>query len=64
MIKYFTIEDLLKHYLQKKFHILAGKKGMLPWDAFLSFLPFYLVEYITRQVLPIFRTILQDGVRS
>ena len=26
MIKYFTIEDLLKHYLQKKFHILA-KKG-------------------------------------
>ena len=25
MIKYFTIEDLLKHYLQKKFHIL-GKK--------------------------------------
>ena len=53
MIKYFTIEDLLKHYLQKKFHIL-----------FLSFLPFYLVEYIIRQVLPIFRTILQDGVRS
>ena len=42
----------------------AGKKGMLPWDAFLSFLPFYLVEYIIRQVLPIFRTILQDGVRS
>ena len=35
MIKYFTIEDLLKHYLQKKFHILikenkkrpVGKKG-------------------------------------
>ena len=24
MIKYFTIEDLLKHYLQKKFHILYG----------------------------------------
>ena len=24
MIKYFTIEDLLKHYLQKKFHILAA----------------------------------------
>ena len=24
MIKYFTIEDLLKHYLQKKFHILNG----------------------------------------
>ena len=23
MIKYFTIEDLLKHYLQKKFHILG-----------------------------------------
>lgn len=26
MIKYFTIEDLLKHYLQKKFHILIEKK--------------------------------------
>ena len=25
MIKYFTIEDLLKHYLQKKFHILIGE---------------------------------------
>ena len=25
MIKYFTIEDLLKHYLQKKFHILADE---------------------------------------
>ena len=25
MIKYFTIEDLLKHYLQKKFHILGIK---------------------------------------
>ena len=25
MIKYFTIEDLLKHYLQKKFHILRGE---------------------------------------
>lgn len=25
MIKYFTIEDLLKHYLQKKFHILSKK---------------------------------------
>ena len=24
MIKYFTIEDLLKHYLQKKFHILES----------------------------------------
>ena len=24
MIKYFTIEDLLKHYLQKKFHILSN----------------------------------------
>ena len=24
MIKYFTIEDLLKHYLQKKFHILTN----------------------------------------
>ena len=28
MIKYFTIEDLLKHYLQKKFHILAEKASM------------------------------------
>ena len=26
MIKYFTIEDLLKHYLQKKFHILLYVK--------------------------------------
>lgn len=26
MIKYFTIEDLLKHYLQKKFHTLALAK--------------------------------------
>ena len=26
MIKYFTIEDLLKHYLQKKFHILEPLK--------------------------------------
>ena len=25
MIKYFTIEDLLKHYLQKKFHILINR---------------------------------------
>lgn len=29
MIKYFTIEDLLKHYLQKKFHILAKKQYLL-----------------------------------
>lgn len=28
MIKYFTIEDLLKHYLQKKFHILAWTKDV------------------------------------
>lgn len=27
MIKYFTIEDLLKHYLQKKFHILDNQKS-------------------------------------
>ena len=26
MIKYFTIEDLLKHYLQKKFHILELRR--------------------------------------
>ena len=35
MIKYFTIEDLLKHYLQKKFHILAfaAMNGeYLTWD--------------------------------
>ena len=32
MIKYFTIEDLLKHYLQKKFHILKkfGRKLRIP----------------------------------
>ena len=29
MIKYFTIEDLLKHYLQKKFHILEKRKEFL-----------------------------------
>ena len=29
MIKYFTIEDLLKHYLQKKFHILEENIGRL-----------------------------------
>ena len=29
MIKYFTIEDLLKHYLQKKFHILEIMKKLL-----------------------------------
>ena len=28
MIKYFTIEDLLKHYLQKKFHILTFEERM------------------------------------
>ena len=28
MIKYFTIEDLLKHYLQKKFHILKSSDTM------------------------------------
>ena len=28
MIKYFTIEDLLKHYLQKKFHILAKRQNL------------------------------------
>ena len=29
MIKYFTIEDLLKHYLQKKFHILSKGVSIL-----------------------------------
>ena len=28
MIKYFTIEDLLKHYLQKKFHILSNPNSI------------------------------------
>jgi len=32
MIKYFTIEDLLKHYLQKKFHILHKKIDLLKGD--------------------------------
>lgn len=51
MIKYFTIEDLLKHYLQKKFHILQYSQiisegavdgqpprciGCAPGDAFFS----------------------------
>ena len=30
MIKYFTIEDLLKHYLQKKFHILDLGVAKIP----------------------------------
>ena len=29
MIKYFTIEDLLKHYLQKKFHILLNNAATI-----------------------------------
>ena len=29
MIKYFTIEDLLKHYLQKKFHILEEHRRII-----------------------------------
>ena len=35
MIKYFTIEDLLKHYLQKKFHILnfQGSNGAHFFDS-------------------------------
>lgn len=31
MIKYFTIEDLLKHYLQKKFHILDALQSRVPF---------------------------------
>ena len=31
MIKYFTIEDLLKHYLQKKFHILEKNPDVYAW---------------------------------
>ena len=40
MIKYFTIEDLLKHYLQKKFHILLfcialrDVRYLLTWHTF------------------------------
>ena len=35
MIKYFTIEDLLKHYLQKKFHILVDiPKNFRIWNDF------------------------------
>ena len=34
MIKYFTIEDLLKHYLQKKFHILLITNPDLAITAF------------------------------
>ena len=37
MIKYFTIEDLLKHYLQKKFHILFEVyKINLPIEKYLN----------------------------
>ena len=34
MIKYFTIEDLLKHYLQKKFHILLIGSGNCPGNKY------------------------------
>ena len=41
MIKYFTIEDLLKHYLQKKFHTLIGNGTYFfvseYWDNFFCF---------------------------
>ena len=36
MIKYFTIEDLLKHYLQKKFHIL--KRKLFVGSSFFAFI--------------------------
>lgn len=35
MIKYFTIEDLLKHYLQKKFHILYSGNYCSVADTFI-----------------------------
>lgn len=41
MIKYFTIEDLLKHYLQKKFHILLEKLGQLIRALHISADPFF-----------------------
>jgi len=34
MIKYFTIEDLLKHYLQKKFHILDYPQNEKGYEQF------------------------------
>ena len=41
MIKYFTIEDLLKHYLQKKFHILEsfGKSVFTDFFYFAKWIP-------------------------
>lgn len=42
MIKYFTIEDLLKHYLQKKFHILMYHKG--PYNQTYQAYPF-MIDY-------------------
>ena len=36
MIKYFTIEDLLKHYLQKKFHILEQVAMLTPENIHLN----------------------------
>ena len=43
MIKYFTIEDLLKHYLQKKFHILR-KTILQPSHAYTAEISYLLGE--------------------
>ena len=54
MIKYFTIEDLLKHYLQKKFHTLEyiDGQGILHENFFLIPIGFLcvfsgLISFIT-----------------
>ena len=51
MIKYFTIEDLLKHYLQKKFHILKFTRKphkKLPADNLLAGkILYFSIVYLT-----------------
>lgn len=52
MIKYFTIEDLLKHYLQKKFHILANLVQQLVSK-----------NMIDKYYISVIPTLLGNGVR-
>ena len=53
MIKYFTIEDLLKHYLQKKFHILNF--GSLTPDKWLNRKGYHMI--ISERYVSIYRLI-------
>lgn len=55
MIKYFTIEDLLKHYLQKKFHILFYREMGLESS--------YVLEKICRKVIDTYNMELREATR-